>query len=134
MNWKFSSKIRKNFEWILIFYRQMCQFHLLHDNQKSGNICVLVQILLFLFWPTSGDRSNLKLTYFTINNRYPSKVFKMFELKVHFKNVYMKIITWFLGSSNNNCGNFCPIRSNEVPISSQYNYLSKCHHLFYIFN
>ena len=32
---------------------------------------------------SSGFRANVKLTHFTINNQYPSKLLKTFELKVH---------------------------------------------------
>ena len=65
-------------------------------------------------WPTTGGRSNMKLTEFAINNQDPSKILKIFELIVHLKKymfVYMKNITRLLDSFNNNCGKFCSISS-----------------------
>ena len=60
----------------------------LHNNQKSGNICIFRKYYYFSsrkYWPTFGGRSNLKLTHSPLNNQDPSKILKMFELKVYLK-------------------------------------------------
>ena len=36
------------------------------------------------YWPTSGGRSNEKLTHFVINNQDPSKILKIFPLRSFF--------------------------------------------------
>ena len=37
----------------------------------------------FVRLPNIGGRSNVKLSHFPINNKDPSKILKIFELKVH---------------------------------------------------
>ena len=62
----------------------------LHDN-----ISVFYKYYYFSsrkHWPTSGGRSNLKLPHFSLSNPNPSKI--LFELKVHLKNIHIKIITY----------------------------------------
>ena len=61
----------------------------LHDNEKSANIHVFRKHYEYNIssrknW-SAGGRSNLKLTHFPINYQDPSKLTKIFELKVHFK-------------------------------------------------
>ena len=48
---------------------------------------VTLKIFFFLFssLDVHNCRSNLKLTHFPINNHDPSKILKMFEIKVHLK-------------------------------------------------
>ena len=42
-------------------------------------------------WPTSGLRSNLKLTFFPIYNHDPSEIQKLFDLKINLKkSIYEK--------------------------------------------
>ena len=74
----FQFKNSQKFWWILIVYHNVSRFY---GNQKSSNICVFLQILLFLFAQVLG-RSNLNLTHFPINNQDSSKFTKIFELKV----------------------------------------------------
>ena len=40
-------------------------------------------------WPTTCGCSNMKLIHFPINNQEPSKILKIFELRIHLK-VYKK--------------------------------------------
>ena len=60
----------------------------LHNDQKSGNICIFCKYYYFSlrkYWTTFGGRSSLKLAYFPINNQNTLKILKMFAVKVHLK-------------------------------------------------
>ena len=58
----------------------------LYDYQKSTNICLFATIIISL--PTSGGRSNVKLTHFAIINQDTLRILKMFELKINLKKYF----------------------------------------------
>ena len=109
----------QKFRRILIVYRKMCQFHVCTTTRSRDCPIINNKVLICSFskyyyislrkhWPTSGGRSNLNLTNF------PKRQSRSIEVE----NIYMKIITRLSESLNNTSGNFCPIRSNEVSVSS----------------
>ena len=66
--------------------QQIVSISRLIDHQESGNICVLCKYYYFSLRKYCSNfvgRSNAKLTHFVMKNRDPSKLWKIFDLKVH---------------------------------------------------